>query len=993
MRTIILTILFSLIISSCSNSEQDQGHGISDFIVSEITNSSLSLISANSDIANIPSDIKNKAVYNLRICLKDPAVNNPISDNDFNVAIDGVSQKITTDNSGCSLVFVALVSKANSCEKVEIKDAVISGLGNYKGSTKLKLAFNKTAKTTSSFIDMRYNNISESEISECKSSEVTVSNFTLNHQKDSRKLSFEMNMEMALKQYLRDNSFDLSKLNGQAQFDIEYHLVADGQEGLKVLDIVKSKSTLSELGLRDIVNFQVSSKNTSNFSEFILEFSVVLSEQNIFLKKYYKTKAKNIFFDQATSLVQIDKLSFNNDEKSQDFSSFHESVELSDLVVVKESLNSSSKGLHNKNKKYTLKTCFVDAFNSSSLEDHAHKDILIVEDKFDFITLEKKNVQSDLNGCVTFDIVYNYNLFAKLSYEKSVLHFMLDGESYDIPFALHAQKPLVDLRKSAINKEEDITVEHELVVDSFTYGQLGNKDNSYFVNRFIQMYFEKKFFLEFSPAVLSRNKGKEIDLASSINFGKLKIKYHYLIGKDSQESRDTLDLSRFDLISTGESTAQISKTGNVHTEFNLPLEVSDALYLSTKGYLVLDIAPLDELSDLAPVRMAFEFFGTSTKEVSTSIVNFTTSDFDEQESLGSNESHLEKLIAKSFSNKTTKLSSDLFYDYLINKPRFSNLVKINSKEALSREDFKSAKINALDLRLISKIEKKIPKAGGLSDKLCELIYPNYLEIISRRDCRDNIESHIKVSSGEHIEEIVYLNLFEQRNKVAGATFEKNLEVNDGALTRGYGYMAAGGDRSGVTKGEHSGVSESISSSVFYDGPPGVLMLSAGISKSHEVFTNTDNSKYQMLMNRFSSDITPVKLNYNAIGLTFPANVRKCTLIEALKRDDRSLFVCDEKLVKKMITQKWFYIGEMDARKNGVLSDGVKVGDKSYLKIIRGEEIFNQIWSKFKQEDSKALIVEVEGESLGEKLLEYKRSELINLEFEINKDSNFPGLLK
>lgn len=993
MKKALLIITFIFITLSCSKDNGDSYSSEATFVVEQITSVSLSLVSKNLNTLNLPSEIKNEGIYNLKICLKDPAVSNPIINNEFEAELEGVSQKFITDNSGCANIFVSNTNSVNSCEKIDYKLLTIKGRQLYAGNLQIRLAFNNKAKTTQSLIDTRFLNLNSQSDEECQTSKINISYFGVKQIQDSKNLVFDVQMMPSLAEYFRDSSSRITNISSENKFNLRYHLFANIDGENKLVDVYSSSVTSKENGIVDQVKFQINKEIISRASDFSIISEVGLADQTIFKARAYKINSRTIGFEKFTPLQEISNLEFQENEmETKSTMSDEENVELTELIVLSDSVISDNNSNSHKSRKLTVKSCFVDSFSGAAVYNYANKEFVLKIQNPKDVNIEIKSKNLDVNGCLQFSVLLKYAIFAKNTYLSNKINVFVAEKKFEIPIAIHANKNFLDLRKNVLSAQESVGVDHELVVDSISYGQIGNKEDSYFVDRFVQLFFEKKFFVNFNPNVITHNSDSETPVLKGLSFGELTLRYRYYVGIDKEYDNEVLDLSAFKLISTGESKGIISKAGNVYSQFSLPLEVSDALYLSTKGYLVVDVIPTGELEMLAPLQVAIEFYGTSSVDNSKAFTRLNLPDH-KLDSLEYAQG-LDRLFENSLAKKIDKSSIDLYLNYLkSNFEKFENLKRIDSKEFLSSTQAIDAKITNVDLRLLSQINSIIPKAGGLRVKLCDLMYPALFEVLSRKNCNSQINEVLKISNGSHIEDVVYLNLFEQRNRVATANFDKRLEVNDGDISRGSGFMVSNGDRSGITHGEHSGLSESVSSNIFYDGPPGVFMLSAGISKSHEVFTNSDNTKFQMILNRYSSQLTPIKLNYNSIGLSFPANVKKCTLIENLKDASRSLFICDSDAMKKMITQKWFYIGEADARKHGVLTDGVKVGDKNFLRIIRGEENFKKVWSLFEQEDAKAIIVEMQGQALGERLLEYKSSDKINLEFEINKDFNFPGLLK
>jgi hypothetical protein len=317
--------------------------------------------------------------------------------------------------------------------------------------------------------------------------------------------------------------------------------------------------------------------------------------------------------------------------------------------------------------------------------------------------------------------------------------------------------------------------------------------------------------------------------------------------------------------------------------------------------------------------------------------------------------------------------------------------KITNKEFFELPEAKKNKLAFHNFKAMTQIDSTTPRS--IRNKLCDMVYSGVTEYFKRSDCKENFEEFIHIQGAQHVVDTVKLDEYQIENNVSKAQMIPGSEENQGGLNRGYAFMAAKGYRASEAWGKSDSLTESISASLYYDGPPSVFLLTAGVTKSHSTFTENVNAKMHMMFTRTFTTLTPVKLDYNSITVNFKAHVKRCFVMTDIKKKVHNYHVCSDKPHRKSISEKWYFIGESDAQKHGVLTDGVEVGEKANLKVIRGERNFKKIWSMFESEDTKTVIAEMKDFNLGEKFLEYKKNNTLNIGMETSKSSSFPGLLR
>lgn len=962
---------------------------MANFIVDNISDASVMLV--NDGEESSVKELKNRAIYNFKACLKDPSVGRPIQDQQFSVVISGEKQSLKTDYSGCLNIITAIRLDSSMCEKIYDYNLEIEGLDLYFGKKIIELSLNPYAQSTKSLIDKRYSNIAV-DSSSCEDVGIEIVDTIVENIQTTKGLKFRLAHSPVYRQSLLDGTTKFIPIKSDAVFNTKYHLLAFVNGEAVLVDTVSSDVLLKSGKLEDVVSFKMLPKSISDIDHFEIQYTVKSKDEK-FEDQFYSISSRDITFKSREPLVKIDELSeyISIPTEGVDLTKNVDVRELSVKSVVDENATVLS---DQRAKKVEMSSCFYDRNSGSDYYNYVNKEFKISADKKD-LRIVVGSPSTDEKGCFTFSVVRNYEMFKGSKWIDYNLNFTVNNETVSIPMSINpwlSNSVVRDLRRNQVTDTTEISGTNSLVIDEIKYGQLSNDENEFYVNRFAQLFFEKRYYIKFNPRVLLENGQGHIASPKALNFGKLKINLQLLVGKEaSTKDSKEIDLSGFKVITATTLENTIEESGTFFTKFNLPIEVSDALYLAVKSYLKVEVIPTENLNGLEKQTFLIDFFGTSSNESSKTYSNFIN--FDEAENiLGESYITEKNIFSRGLQARTSKSSLELFKEHLANS-------KINIGSFQTIEDFlssprnKKAGINYSNLRILMQVEEqKVPRANRITEKLCLYALPDISDYFKRGECEKNLSRFVTISSAEHIEDIVKVGEYSDLG-LTKAEFDSKAEENNGTITRGHAFMAAKGFRAAHSRGEHSGLSESLSASMFYDGPPSVFFFSAGLSKSHEVYTNEDNAKIQMMLNRHATSLNRVNLTYNSIGAKFPAYVKRCVLINVVHNQELSTLVCEKESRRRFVDEKWYFIGEVDANKHGVLTDGIQVGEHAYLKVIRGEKNFSKLWEKFEGQDAKTVIAQMEGFELGEKLLEYKQADEVKLEFEMNKDSSFPGLIR
>lgn len=995
-----ISIFYILVLLFISCNKEEQENETANFVVSEVK--LIDLKTTKTTKSSGLNDLKDTAHYSLKFCMKDMAVNRPITNQSFSIIIDGVETKSQSDSEGCLNWYGGVKYSMLSCESITETQAKITGHDNYNGSTSIPLFLNPTAKTTKSFTDGRYQELAVSN-SACEESQLKIKKIQFTRIKESHSsLKFKTAVIPALARQLLDGEIEEIALKSNGNFDLQVNLLALINGDYQLIETVKTDVSIRNQKINKELEFSLPRYDmNSDDLKFAMEINIKSKDEQslpgfrgiVYSNDYnFSTITEIQELEEAIDFSLMSITEKNNTESTS-------LIESSYLYIESVENDNSDEYSQNKTKKISLKSCFHQKystaekviFHDTEVKLNAHSNTM---------SLTQLSPKTNEMGCIRYNIFVNYDLFGQRRDYKNSITFSIRDNNGKVEQINHNiminpwknNKTLTDLKDIEVTQADIEENDSRLLIDKASYKLLGNEDTGYYVNKFAQLYIKKKYSLELKPLVDLSQSYDQVSKPMSLNFGNLKAKVYLFSPNKKEVDFKNIDLNDFTLLSTAQTTAEIGKTGIYYIEPTFPLEVSDAIYLATKSLLVVELLPQEGLEGLKGAKFAVEFFGTNSNETLKNAFTIESELTEEQKLLSQAMIDDDHAFALGLTKKITQQNSlDLYKEHL--KQGIKNIEFTSFNSFLNRDEVKKAKINYLDLRTYSLIDGVTPKARGLQEKLCKVYYPNRLDYFSKKDCIENFNNHIKVTGAEHLVEVISYDDYSQEYNVAKAQVIKGSEINNGKVSIGKAYMAAKGTRSSQSWGERSGFSESVSASMYYDGPPSVFFITAGVSKSHETFDMSVNAKMQMEFKRMYSDLKELDLTYNKVSMSFDGATKRCILIQDVKENKRNLHICEDRLLKKNIKEDWFFIGELDAQKHGVLTDGVEIGEQSHLRVIRGEKNFQKVWSQFEGENVMSVMEEMKDYKLGETFLDYKRNQNININYEIGKDNSFPGLLR
>jgi hypothetical protein len=991
MRKNLLQVLVGLLfVTSCARDAQEQS--VSDFIVDEVNH--ISTMTFKTTKSSGLEELKDLARIQTKICMKDPVVGAAIIGESFSITDGITSQNKKTDFQGCFNFELRSKFDFLSCEKYENRKITISARGNYLGTSTLDLMVNPTADNGNIVVDTRYNYPAKIAEHNCERTSLKIRLNKVSRIKSTTdKLSLKFELTPTIQRHKIDNQFKKHEIKSQGQFTVEASIntYIDGE--LMVLAKESTGAYITDGRIQSILNFNANELINNDSSSYILQLKVTPISDKRLVPFIGQLESNDLFFNKTSTLEEKGQaLTVNSFKKSEIRA---EGIIGLKEITVKESSNINEDDFSkNKKKQVIMSACFFNKLSQYGNEPIVDLNVQIETMKYEVDVLTNT---TDEEGCIDFKTNLKYDIFKASSWEKENIRFYIheNGEVRNIErsVALNPKHPQVlrDLEYSKVFEEEISKATAKLSIGHIEYKQVGNVDSTFYINKFAQLFFNKKYSFKINPSVEISDNYRESGKLKSLNFGKIKTKIHLYSTDKEVRSSETIDFSRMTLVTTTQASANVDKHGTYYIEPEFPLEISDTLNLSVRMIAVIELIPEDGLEGLEARNFVFDFHGmnkANKENVFLLTEEIPTEDILEISKIAKNNSQYHQGL----SGKDSSLDSIDIYRKQLKGIYKDDIKFLNYEQLIRSTDGQRAGLKMSELRLMAQSRGVLPKAGKTREKICRMhmIEKGFFST-NIEECVDNFDKHFKVMGATHITDIIGMNKYETENQVTKAHLIKGSEVRSGSINRGTAFMAAQGDRASHDYGSRDSLAESYNASLYYDGPPSVFMLSAGITKTHETFSTETNAKMQLSFNRNFSSLTKVKLRYESFAAIFTAKTRRCILIEDIKQKSAK-HICENEDQFKDVVEKWYFLGEQNDGKGGIITDGLDAGETGFLRVVRGEENFKQIWAKFEDEDQRAIIQTMKGFKLGDKFKQLKRTDEIDLKYEIYKDNSFPGLL-
>ncbi len=991
-----LVFLFTLILISCSENQNEYEQAT--FIVDELSTSNVTLIKTDEEESLY--DVKDLGIYETQVCLKDATLATPIVDQRFTTYIMNTEEVYKTDHSGCFKMTFNTAFNMDTCEELVHHEIKVKGIDSYTGTININIAVNPTGKNK--LFDLRYSD---------KSIE------TLSAQKDCRDTEFVItsNSIKRLDYKSSDLTLNLTLTPAIERTDIT------GQRTQKVVTEAKNVQVEAKLlSMQNNGNVLISdsrheTKIINGKIKFLLSSGQIqddLIKKSSGYKLLLNIKPKNSKLKAYSFYIESEDISFT---KASDIvkTSNHESFQY-EVMSIKENVNSSSIGIksiapikssfdelsydNKQNHRILTKVCFYDKYSSYGQSIGEQEVVISSTDKSKF-KVEQKVPNTDVFGCIKFYISKKYDVFKKNIWFKNTIAFEFGEEVVTRELGIlpgNKSSPLKDLHDEFLTNEDLQQSELNLIVDNIVYDHIGKVEDSYYVNKDIQLFYKINYNFRFMPRVEFYNENKELKDEKKIKSGKIEAKVTIFSQNKENYTKNIkeINLKELKLLSTAKGMATIEKSGLSHFNISLPFNINDAKYLAFNSIALIELMPTDSLNEVSKASYIMRFNGANDDIRGEDLFSYNKEIGHDNEVMARKILEEEHAFSRSLPSRNNSLES---YKAYMQTNMQSKFMSFTHHDFIKSEEAKKVNFTNKDMQMIRVLKNKLSVPKKLRKKICN--YFGYVKgVIFDNPCIENIQNYIRLHNAKHIIELDHTTLGNQVDQVAydnnvakGYIIDGSVE-NYGSIKLGVSHMAANGTRASETWGETEARTTSLSGSIYYDGPPSIFFFTYGYTESHEKFESTVNSKMQMEFNRWYSSINKKTLKLSTIGVKFQAWIKQCSIIENIK-DKRVLHICDTNKSHKTINEKWFFIGESDLNNNREITDGIKIGDKSFTQVIRGQDNFFKFWKLIENKDTANVLDNMDGYKIGESFIEFMKNQPSPLEKEIMKTGSFPGIIR
>ena len=342
------------------------------------------------------------------------------------------------------------------------------------------------------------------------------------------------------------------------------------------------------------------------------------------------------------------------------------------------------------------------------------------------------------------------------------------------------------------------------------------------------------------------------------------------------------------------------------------------------------------------------------------------------------------------------------YKKTIKRHYKENYEDMSYKDFIRKTKNSGNRITMSDINNIQTIKENSKMSLKLGKKLCDYFkIEDKSHIFSDNKCYEKPEEYIKIHNAKHIVSMSELtpdlkfDRFALENGVSKALWKDGSTENNGTATLGDAHMAAVGSRASTTWGSRDSHAYSLSGSIFYDGPPNIFFLTYGYSYTQEEYVTDSNDDMHVEFKRWYSDLSKYKVNFSSFALQFNAAIKRCSMIENI-RERKLLHLCEAKATENhrdILEERWFLLYDQDIGTNNIATDGARIGDKSFAQVIRGEKNFKKLWSTIDDKNKDHVLDNIGDQKIGHTFQEYLNKKSTTIEEQINKTSNFPGILR
>ncbi|TNF02211.1 MAG: hypothetical protein EP326_03470 [Deltaproteobacteria bacterium] len=515
----------------------------------------------------------------------------------------------------------------------------------------------------------------------------------------------------------------------------------------------------------------------------------------------------------------------------------------------------------------------------------------------------------------------------------------------------------------------------KLHLDSVRYTFLGNKEEGYKVNKYLDLSVAKSYLIELAPKINRGHSYSTNRIIEDIYTGYFILKVSILAATKGATELTAENIDQFKFISGTQKEVEVINN-KILTTIDLPFRFDQLAESAARTIAVLELTPKDpEAFNLQPVIVSGKFLA-STHQLSVGLRPHDRDLIAQSELNITNDILRQKLNPISALMKAAALESkwqgspsDIF-------------TELHKDNPLKQEDIKTLKRSKSSLVLV---EDQIteadfnsllddPNKKELLGKVCSYFFPkvlvegilwdSYNFPAEYHGCKRNPSRYIKGTGLKHIEEITGKpqKLFTSTDKIGIGT----------------GFLIYSGEsrRTSVSKRISFGGGLSAKLEIPFLK---ILSLGAGVNADIAKVWSRDESQGTTSRAQFSRSRN---LFVDELKLGFEASINNCVLFEGVeyevvkpapyygmgmgfggynniqtekKLNKKRLRICKDKTQKEWIEESWYYVGEQKPS-DSVIRDPWSISENYLGKIIRGKDNY-ELFYNLMTDDTKVIYLE------------------------------------
>ncbi|MCO4792200.1 MAG: hypothetical protein KC493_00705 [Bacteriovoracaceae bacterium] len=587
--------------------------------------------------------------------------------------------------------------------------------------------------------------------------------------------------------------------------------------------------------------------------------------------------------------------------------------------------------------------------------------------------------KTDLKGCLRANIYTEYDQFEKVRWiPRRLVVKTIDGplEGQVLNRDIYIN-PWVNGRNHGWDSragkppQNPIGDNAKLHIDHVRYTFLGNREDGYQVNKFLDLSVTKTYLLEIRPKINRGHSFSTNRLIEDIYTGQFTLKVSILAATKGDTEITSKNVESFKFISGIKKDVEVINN-KIITTVELPFRFDQLSESAARTVAILELSPKDpEAENLQPVIVSGKFLASS-HQLSVGLRPHDR-DLKTESKLNIGE---DILRSKLDPIKNLMRSKELDSKWKGNPiDIFSELHKDNPNKQLPIITLKRNRVNnILDEDKISAAEFNSfhanPLKKELLNKVCSYFYPKKLVtgIIwdsyefprEYKRCKRNPESIITATSYKHI------------SKIIGKP--QKLYSSSDSFNIGTGFLVYNGESRRTAVSRRVSFGGGLNAKIEI---PFIKMLSLGVGVNADIakIWTRDESQGTTSRAQFSRSRN---LFSDQLKLGFEAEVKNCIVVEGVeyteysnsmsyspyamapqtmttKQNKKRIQICQDKDQKEWLEESWYYIGE-NRPNHSILRDPWSISENYLGKIIRGRDNYDMFYNLM-TDDTKVIFLE------------------------------------